>query len=179
MRASQAKLWPKEIRDAWESTEPACRFQYQMNRVLLIFLLSSPVILWVYWLATVLTVMWSWSLSTFTVTYMIFTIYLVVSMMRWRAFCVMSVVIIKSDRLIWSHDGRVNIARWTKLDLDNLGLQSISGSRNYEAHLTIKTEEGSSQKLYLYRQFCNLMDLEAFMEQTIKKLRPKGRRSKI
>lgn len=166
---------PDELKQAWEKVSPSERFGYTMNGRLVALLLTSPAVIWAYFLFVVFRVGFSLGIGIFIAVYVAYTAYVVVVLMRWRAFCLTSGVVVGRGQLIWSHGGPVHKVRWRDVDPKKLGLEELGQSRKLEASIRLTTTEGKKEALWLFRPFGLMQNLESFVSQLLDKSRRAAR----
>ena len=157
--------WPDFMLEAWNQADRSQRFTYQINRPLVGFFLFMLVIIWVFFLYTALTVhQWTILLTVFVMVYGLFTAYLLIKVLRWRAFTVMSAVVVGKTKLCWTHGTEAYQAPLSMLKQGRLNLEELTGGDRLEGFLTIDLAEGDQVQLYIYRPYAYMKDLESFME---------------
>ena len=175
--------WPEEMRSAWEAADSSRRFRYDMNAGLVGFLLLQLSVIWGFFLFTALQIHeWSWVLTVFVVVYVPFSLFVLGTLMRWRAFCVTSAAVVGTKELTWMAGGRVERARLSQQRVDKMGFERIAEGASMEGYLTLKLEGNVMRPIYLYRPYTRIAPLEGFIELLLTGLEPthgvQGRKKK-
>jgi hypothetical protein len=173
-QTGRGRFITSELESAWAAAPPGDRYRYKLNARLIGFLALCPVVVWLYWLYTVLAVPWTWQLTAFTTLYALLTAGLIFVLLRWRAFCLISGVVFEREHLVWSYGQGVFRARWNDIDPTRLGVAEIASQKKLEAFLLVGTVEGKMEQLWLYRPFAYLDGLEGFMAAMLAKLQQRG-----
>jgi len=162
------------MQKAWDETDPSQRFTYRINRALVGFLLFLLTIIWGFFGYTAITVYeWSSLLTGFVVVYLPFTLFIVVQMLRWRAFTVLSTIVIGKKELFWVHGTEAYRSPLKKIDKNKIGLDELGKGNQLEGFLKIDLGNEQHGRLYIFRPYAYINDLESFMEIFLKYLQGK------
>ena len=166
--------WPEFMQKAWDETEPSQRFTYKMNRALVGFLLFLLAIIWGFFAYTSIVVSeWTPWLTAFVSVYLPFTIFIVFQMLRWRAFTVLSTIIIGKKELFWVHGTQAYRSPLRNINKDRIGLDELGKGNQLEGFLKIDLGNDEQGRLYIFRPYAYINDLESFMEIFLKYLQGK------
>ena len=169
--------WSDEMREAWENAPDTHRFQYRSNRIVFALLLGQLGILWALFSYTAWSVhSWDINLSAFSLVYGIYSAFIVIQVMRWRTFVLLSGVVFSGSTLYWSTGSSEYRAKRARLDPEKMGLTHTETWNRFEASLQVQTVDGKEEKLFLYRPFAYMDNLEGFMEKVLEKLDSKRRK---
>ncbi|NUN14414.1 MAG: hypothetical protein HUU55_12360 [Myxococcales bacterium] len=176
MNIDQSRYFPAELRDVWERVAPECRFSYQINRSLIIYLIVILFIIWAFYFYTVFRIQtWNWSLGLYPVVYLGFTGWLVINMLRWRAFTLRAGVVVAPKQLVWSTDGqKVHAVAWTTLNFEKLGLMEATSAKSWDVKLNITMPNGEHQQLYITRIYAKISRMESLFEQLLLRVQQTG-----
>ena len=173
--------WSPELKEAWEKAPSSHRFEYKTNRLVMALFWGQLLVLWSLFLFAAITISeWNSQLTAFTVLYGVMSILLVLQLVRWRAFVLLSVIVFGKKTLYWVHGREEFQARRSTLDPEKMGLTRADTWNRFEASLDIHQKEGNVSKLYLYRPFAYLDNLEGLMERMLEHIskEPRKRKSK-
>lgn len=156
---------------SWAATADDRRFRYRLNGRLVGFLIIMQVVVWAYFALTVVRIGGlQGALVAFPVIYGVLTLALVYFLARWRAFCVMSGVIIESDALRWRERGREVRLLWKELDPKRLQLRQGSQPTDLSSHIELGLADGRLEKLVVTTPYAWLENVEGLLSQVLSRL---------
>ena len=171
--------WSAEMREVWDKAPSSHRFEYKTNRLIMALFWGQLLIVWSLYLYTVLTISeWNHQLTAFTAIYGVMSIYLILQLVRWRAFVLLSGIVFGKKTLYWVHGRDEFQARRTSLDPEKMGLTQAETWNRFEASLIIHQKEDKIARLYLYRPFAYLDNLEGLMERMLEHISKESRKRK-
>jgi hypothetical protein len=163
--------WSAEMRENWDKAPEDHRFTYRMNQWVISLLAGQLVVLWVFYLFTALSInTWNGQLTVFAIVYGFITGVIVMNMIRWRAFTLLSAVVIGEKEFFWSQGRKSYKSLRKALNPEKMGLYNAASWNRFEAALELETVEGEIAKLYIYRPFAYLNNLEGLMERILEKI---------
>lgn len=156
---------------AWAKATDDRRFRYRLNGRLVGLLVAMQLAVWAYFAFTVVRVGGlPGSLIAFPGVFGAVTLLLVFFLARWRAFCVMSGVIIESDALRWRERGREVRVLWRQMDAKRLQLKQGSQPMDLSSHIELGLSDGQTEKLIVTTPFAWLENLEGLLSQVLSRL---------
>jgi hypothetical protein len=165
--------WPDRMNEAWDAVDSTSRFHYVTNGALVGFILFQVAVIWGFFAYTALSVhLWTMTLTSFLLVYVPLTIFVLGTMFRWRAFCVMSAVVVGSKRITWMCSGEVQSADLSSQRIERMGFERIAEGSAMQGFLTLDIEGKESVRLDLFRPYARLSSLEHFMEVVLKGVGP-------
>ena len=167
--------WSEEMKQAWRRLrEPS--LQYRSNRIVFALLLGQLGILWGLFSYTAWTVhSWTINLTAFSSNLRYLFLVIVVQVLRWRTFVLLSGAVFSGSTLYWSTGSSEYQAKRARLNPEKMGLHQETWNR-FEASLNVQTLDGKEVELFLYRPFAYMENLEGFMEKVLEKLDSKKRK---
>lgn len=161
--------------DAWAKVPDERRFRYRLNGRLVGFLLASQLVVWGYFTYTVVNVGGLWkSLVAFPFVYGGLLLLLLYSLARWRAFCVMSGVIVDDEGIWWRERARDVRLPWSTLDPQGLKLRQGTQPTDLSSHIELGLTDGRMERLIVTTPFAWLENLEGLLGQVLSRLGGEG-----
>ena len=162
--------WPENMKNAWEKASDSHRFVYKMNRWVVLLFVIQMALVWLLFLFTAIFVSsWDSQLTSFLLIYTPLTIGMCFILLRWRAFTILSVVVLSGRHLYWTQGRKAYVVERKSLDLQKMGLTNVETWNRFEASFEIDLDDGQKTKLYLYRPFAYLENLEGLMQQLLQR----------
>jgi len=161
--------WPEQMNKAWDAVDPTRRFHYVTNGPLVGFILFQVAVIWGFFTYASLSVhTWTLPMTAFLVVYIPLTLFVLGTVMRWRAFCVMSAVAVGPKRITWLCSGEVQSADLSRQRVEKMGFERIAEGSAMEGYLTLDIQGTESVRLDLFRPYARLDSLEHFIEVVLK-----------
>lgn len=166
MSADTGPFW-----EQWARTPDERRYRYHLNGRLVGFLLVSQLAVWAYFAYTMNNVGGLWgSLIVFPFVYGTLMVLLAWYLVRWRAFCVMSGVLVDDEGLWWRERGRETRVLWSELEPEGLRLQQGSQPTDLSSHIELGLTGGRTERLIVTTPFAWLENLEGLLAQVLSRL---------
>ena len=149
----------------WKTASDDARFRYRLNRRFVGFFVGLLVIIWGYFIATWIHVgSLTLSLGGYVAVYGLLTVVLGVLILRWRAFCVMSGVLVFDDRLVWNDKGTVTELLWDDLTMSGVQLSSdTEDPTELRSHIALKLPDGTTRRLQVTVAYAWLENVELLL----------------
>jgi hypothetical protein len=161
--------WPAEMNEAWDSVESTGRFHYVTNGGLVGFILLQVGVVWAFFLYTSMTIhVWTMLMTGFLVVYVPLSIFQLGTLLRWRAFTVMSAVAVGPRRITWMCSGEVQSVDLSTQKVERMGFERIAEGSSMEGYLTLDMPGKEGVRLDLFRPYARLSSLEHFIEMVLK-----------
>ena len=171
--------WSADMQDAWQKAPDTHRFTYKTNRVVMGLFMGQLFVLWSLFTFTVFMVeTWNNHLTAFVTIYGALTLFLLLNLMKWRTFVLLSAVVFSRDKLYWVQGRQEYVAKRSKLDAEKMGLTEASTWNRFEASLRIHDLQGIESSLFIYRPYAYLDNLEGLMERLLEKIAQDSKKRK-
>lgn len=149
----------------WKSSSDDARFRYRLNRRFVGFFVGLLAIIWGYFLVTLINVeSLTLSLGAYVGVYGLLTLVVGFLILRWRAFCVMSGVLVLDDRLVWNDRGTVTELRWEHLTMAGVQLSSdTEDPTELRSHIALTLPDGTTRRLQVTVAYAWLENVELLL----------------
>ena len=170
LATTSATVSADEFEAAWAQAGDY-RYDYVLNKGLLVLYGGLLAAFWTYYAITVLSDGFDIGLIVVGLVIAAVSVFVVLTILRWRRFKRLSGVVCEENRILWRTDTQFFVYAWADIDFDTLGLLDVSlATKKYEHYLHF-----GDAKLALFRPYVRLRNLEVFMGAVLMQLKAHGR----
>ena len=159
----------EEFWETWKGAQDQRRFEYEINRelVILLLLFSLTMVGLSCFLGVVMELGgWGWVLIGVLATALMLGTSFVVFV--WYTFARRSAILVQDDALVWLYVGGVNSLGWNEMDRD-LVAQALSGAKGTHGMLNFEVA-GETKTLLAYNPYMRVKNFPGLMLEILERL---------